>query len=57
MPSEQSKRAQEDREIDASLKREDSYWRKQADLDRYGRCPNHPHEVRGRCPKCAEERR
>lgn len=43
-----------DHGVGASLAREDAFYRKQDELERHGRCPEHPHEVRGRCPKCGE---
>jgi len=49
-------RSKQDREIEASLERQDAYGRKQADLERYGRCPHHVHEVRGRCQECGDLR-
>lgn len=44
----------EDQAITESLARQDAFFRKQNELEERGRCPEHPHEVRGRCVKCVE---
>lgn len=48
-------RSQEGREIDESLKREDAFYRKQAEIEQYGRCPECRREPQingGRCFEC-----
>jgi hypothetical protein len=47
-------REEEGRAIVASLARENEFFRKWDERERHGSCPDHPSEVRGRCPKCEE---